>query len=123
MTAFFRNIEMVLNLMSLPVIVLVHLFLSPHFSNPWKMTAVAAMAVALLHGSLGWLVRRRQRSVRDQILGRMYTTLAGVRNPADSTEMAERMRIALAQLPLLRREPLGEVEEGELRTFPQQERA
>ena len=123
MTPFLRNIEMVLNLMSLPVIVLIHLFLSPHFDNPWKMTAVAAMAIALLHGTLGWLVRRRQRAVRDQILGRMYTTLAGVRDAADIEELTERMRIALAQLPLLRREPLAEVEDGEPRTFPQQETA
>lgn len=123
MNLFLRNIEMVLNVMSFPVILLVHLFLSPHFANPWKMTAAAALAVAVLHGTLGWMVRRRQRAVRDQILGRMYTALAGVRNPQDAAELGERVRFALAQLPLLRREPLAEVQDGEPRSFASQEPA
>jgi hypothetical protein len=108
------NLELILAGMSIPVVVLIHLFVSSHFDNPWKITCTAAVTVGVLHGVLGWLVRQRQRTVRLELLQRIAAILQEDpqlighlprTQPGPTTEYA--VRLALAQLPALVREPLS----------------
>jgi hypothetical protein len=114
------NLELVLAAMSIPVILAVHLLISRHFEDPWKITAAVAVTVGVLHGFLGWMVRSRQRSVRGEVLRRLGAILQRISSgntvsaadaeaiadatPAPSTEYD--IRLALVQLVALVREPL-----------------
>jgi hypothetical protein len=118
------NLELVLAGMSIPVITVIHLLVSPHFDNPWKITAAAALAVGVLHSALGWMVRARQRTVRVELLQRIWGILQKdlmtapppiasqtfVTAPEDPANQA--VRLALAQFPALLREPVA------IRTMP-----
>jgi membrane protein implicated in regulation of membrane protease activity len=109
------HLELVLAGMSIPVIGLVHFFISEHFADPWKITAAAAVAVGVLHGAIGWFVRGRQRSSRLELLQRLWAILQKD-GSSDGSETAAQtlagrltetdIRVAKAQLVALVREPL-----------------
>jgi hypothetical protein len=64
----FDHLEIILNFAFLLVIVLIHLFLSTLFRNPWRFTACAAIFLAFFHGCLGYAVRRKQQLLREKYL-------------------------------------------------------
>ncbi|MBL0937863.1 MAG: hypothetical protein IBJ03_03150 [Gemmatimonadaceae bacterium] len=75
MKSFFDNIELWLSGAGVAVILLVpRLGLSEQHSY-WSVMAVTALIVGVLHGVIFWLVRRRQRRVRDEALREIKSML------------------------------------------------
>jgi hypothetical protein len=74
------NIELILSAVGLLMIVLVPAIVSPKPENLWEVTAITAILVGFIHGLIFWLVRRRQRIVRAQLLDDLRTVLADVVN-------------------------------------------
>ena len=77
-----ENLELILTAAGLLVI-----FAVPHFwphqpldGNTWKITAITAIAVGILHGLIFWAVRRRQRTIRAQALGDAEAMLKDIVN-------------------------------------------
>jgi cbb3-type cytochrome oxidase subunit 3 len=74
------NIELILSAAGLAVILFVPL---AFFSNPnivWEAAAITAAVVGVLHGVIFWLVRRRQRQVRDEAVREIKLMLQDVIN-------------------------------------------
>ena len=74
------NIEIILSAIGLLVIVLVPALVNPRAENFWEVIAITAIFVGLIHGFIFWLVRKRQRIVRAQLLNDLRTVLADVVN-------------------------------------------
>ena len=74
------NIEIILSAVGLLVIVLVPALVDPKQENFWEVMTITAILVGLIHGFIFWLVRRRQRIVRAQLLNDLRTVLADVVN-------------------------------------------
>ena len=114
-TFLLANLELILAGMSIPVIVCIHLFVSWRFDQPWEVTSAAALTVGILHGGIAWMVRVQQRNVRTAMLQRLWAILQnslseqqhGTPGAIASTEPSEKaIRLAMAQLVGLQREPL-----------------
>lgn len=54
------------------------LVVAPGGWDVWKVAAVTALAVSVLHGLIFWVVRRRQRQVRTQAIHEIKEMLADV---------------------------------------------
>ena len=68
MRGFLNHIELWLSAAGVAVILLVPGLLDLEGTNPWRTTALTAIAVGVLHGMIFWAVRRRQRAVRERTL-------------------------------------------------------
>lgn len=73
MKHFLRNIELYLTFAGLMVILLAGVISYRTDADIWKVTAIAATLVGVLHGLIFWAVRRRQRRVR-------HTAIAAVKS-------------------------------------------
>lgn len=68
MKRLLAHMELVLTAIGLIVIWLVPaLFLEPT-SDRWKATALTAIVVGIIHAFIFWVVRRRQRQVRNKVI-------------------------------------------------------
>lgn len=67
MRGFLNHIELWLSAAGVAVILLVGWLLGGSRDH-WEVTAYTAIAVGVLHGIIFWVVRRRQRRVREQTL-------------------------------------------------------
>lgn len=74
------NIEIVLSAVGLLVIVAVPSLVDLQPDKFWEVTAVTAILVGLIHGIIFWLIRRRQRIIRVQVIDEVRTALADVIN-------------------------------------------
>lgn len=72
---FLDHIELWLSGAGLAVILLLPGLLGLDATNPWKVTAYTAIAVGVLHGIIFWIVRRRQRIVREKTLVEAHAML------------------------------------------------
>lgn len=77
-----ENLELILTAAGLLVI-----FAVPHFwpqqsldVDTWKITAITAIAVGIIHGLIFWAVRSRQRAIRAQALGDAEAMLKDIVN-------------------------------------------
>jgi hypothetical protein len=70
---FLNHIELWLSAAGVAVILLVGTLFGG--SDAWKVTAITAIAVGVLHGCIFWGVRRRQRRVREQTLAEAHAML------------------------------------------------
>lgn len=61
---FVENIELWLSGAGLLVVWIASVILAPGSDDVWKIAAVTALGVSVLHGVLFWVVRRRQRRIR-----------------------------------------------------------
>lgn len=69
-----NNIELVLSTAGLAVIWFVpELIAGGH--DTWQVTAFTATAVGLLHGVIFWVIRRRQRSIRNKAISEIQMML------------------------------------------------
>lgn len=75
-----RNLELVLTLAGLVVIAGVPALLRPTPEGYWRVVAVTAVGVGVLHGLVFWTVRRRQRQVRAAALAAARLVLKDVVN-------------------------------------------
>ena len=64
MKSFVDNIELWLSAAGLLVVWVVAALLGPTGVSVWQVAAVTALAVSVLHGTIFWVVRRRQRLIR-----------------------------------------------------------
>lgn len=64
MRQFLANIEIWLTLAGLGVIFLVPTLLLDDTGLYWRVTAITAIAVGVVHGMIFWVVRRQQRVIR-----------------------------------------------------------
>ena len=75
---FLRNIELWLSAAGLLVVWVASIIVSPGDANVWKVAALTALVVSLLHGLIFWIVRHRQRQVRRQAINEIKEMLADV---------------------------------------------
>lgn len=73
-----KYLEILFTLAGLAVIFLAVLIFSPAIASPWKVAAVAATLVGVIHGVLFWLVRRRQREVRRAVIANVQDMLKDI---------------------------------------------
>jgi uncharacterized membrane protein YfbV (UPF0208 family) len=73
-----NHLELILSAAGLVVIAVVPVLLQPITGNTLAVTALTAVVVGTLHGGIFWLVRRRQRQVRQEIIGEMRAMLNDV---------------------------------------------
>ncbi len=78
LSAFLRNIELWLSGAGLLVVYAASALLAPGGLDFWKVAALTALVVSVLHGSIFWIVRRRQRRLRRQAILEMREMLADV---------------------------------------------
>lgn len=67
MKTLLNNIEIILSVAGLIVIWSVPELIT-HQQDSWTPTAVVASSVGVLHGLIFWLIRRRQRKVRNEAI-------------------------------------------------------
>jgi hypothetical protein len=71
---FIDNLEIYLTGVALIIIFVVPSALGVH--DYWRLLGLLAVAISVLHGVLFWLVRRRQRQVRLELIGEIRPMLA-----------------------------------------------
>lgn len=54
--------------LELIVMFLLPAVLFPDTENIWKFIAIAAVIITIVHGLILWLVRRRQRNIRKEVV-------------------------------------------------------
>ena len=75
---FINNIELVLSAAGLIVIVTVPFLLQPSPEELWRVAAITAAVVGVLHGIIFWLIRRRQRQMRAATINQIREMLQDV---------------------------------------------
>lgn len=75
---FIDNIELWLSGAGIVVILGVPYLLDPSPSGFWKVAAITAIGVGLLHGVIFWVIRRRQRMIRQQSINEIRGMLTDV---------------------------------------------
>ena len=72
---FIRHLELWLSAAGLAVIVLMPSIFVTELPDWWHVAGLTAIAVGLLHGVIFWIVRQRQRWVREQTLNEVRALL------------------------------------------------
>lgn len=80
MKFFLDNIELFLSGLGIVVIFLVPWLFFANSAEWWQVAAITAIAVGLLHGMIFWLVRRRQRKVREEAIEEIRIMLREIVN-------------------------------------------
>ena len=80
MRSFLANIELWLSGVALLIILIVPAMFYSGQHDVWKITAITAIGVGTLHGIIFWLVRRRQRLVRNEAIGEIRAMLTDTVN-------------------------------------------
>lgn len=80
MKALQRDLEIYLSLAGLLLILFAIVLISPLGLSPWLVGAVAAVLISLLHGLVFWLIRRRQRQIRQQAFNEIQLMLKDLIN-------------------------------------------
>lgn len=80
MNAFLRHLEIYLTIAGLIVTFAATAWISPAGVTAWAVAAVTATTVGVLHGLIFWLVRRRQRQVREIALKEVRSMLNDIIN-------------------------------------------
>lgn len=91
MTGFLDNIELWLSGVGLLVILAVPSILLRETAPYWEVMALTATGVGIVHGTIFWLVRRRQRAIRRQAIVDIRGMLRDVVN--------NQLTVILAHLP------------------------
>lgn len=75
-----KHIELVLSAAGLVVIAVMPMLFGSHGEQLWKIASITAICVGLIHGLIFWLIRQRQRNVREQTLADVRGMLKDVLN-------------------------------------------
>jgi hypothetical protein len=76
--SFINHIELWLSGAALVLIFGIPVAVGPGELQFWRLTALVAVAVGTLHGVIFWVVRRRQRKIRQQSIRDIQAMLADV---------------------------------------------
>jgi hypothetical protein len=77
-THVLNNIELILSAAGVLVVLVVPPLITGGVDDLWRVTAVVALVVGVLHGCIFWAIRRRQRYVRQQAFTEMRAMLQDV---------------------------------------------
>jgi LytS/YehU family sensor histidine kinase len=80
MAFLLAHLEIILSAVGILVIVFVPSLVNPNPDTFWEVTAITAILVGLIHGMIFWLIRRRQRTIRTEIIHELRTILTDVIN-------------------------------------------
>jgi len=75
---FVNNIELWLSGAALVLIFGIPAAVGPGELQFWRLTAIVAIVVGTIHGVIFWVVRRRQRRIREQSIREIQAMLADV---------------------------------------------
>lgn len=75
LTNFLNNIELILTGVGLLLILLVGMIADQNGIPFWLATAICAIGVGIIHGILFWLLRQRQRQVRQRAIAEIREML------------------------------------------------
>lgn len=76
--SFIRHIELWLSAAGLVVILAVPGLLAEEGSAFWRIAALTAMGVGVLHGAIFWVIRRRQQRIREHSIAEIREMLSDV---------------------------------------------
>lgn len=79
MKVLLQNLELVLTAAGL-VVIFGAALATPDTANRWEIAAITAVSVGVIHGLIFWLVRRRQRQVRQDALDEVSVMLRDIVN-------------------------------------------
>lgn len=86
---FLNNIELWLSGAGLFVVWIASVIVAPGGAEVWKVAAITALAVSVIHGVIFWVVRRRQRRVRQEAIADIREMLGDrVKNQLAVVQMA-----------------------------------
>ncbi|MCS6873449.1 MAG: DUF4381 domain-containing protein [Pyrinomonadaceae bacterium] len=80
MKHFLNNIELILSGVGLIVIFAIPKLFFPESVSWWQVAGITAIIVGLLHGVIFWIIRRRQRKVRQEAIEEIRGMLQEVIN-------------------------------------------
>jgi hypothetical protein len=89
MKVILKNIELILSAAGLLVIFLVPTVIAPQPADYWKVVALTAIFVGALHGIIFWMIRQRQRAVREEAIKEIRLMLQDRINNALATIMVQ----------------------------------
>lgn len=78
MRIFLRHLELILTFLGLLLTFVISAGLIVPVKDHWLVAAVVASVVAFVHGLIFWLVRRRQRRIREQVIAEIQPMLQDV---------------------------------------------
>ena len=73
---FLNNVELWLSSAGVVVVYLASSLFAPEGANVWRIAAGTALAVSVIHGVIFWVVRKRQRAMRERALAEIREMLA-----------------------------------------------
>ncbi len=80
MRFFLRNLELILTSVGLLVVFVTSAVATSLGLDHWKTATLAAVVVGLVHGVLFWVVRRRQRTIREAAFHEIQAMLSDIIN-------------------------------------------
>ena len=80
MKTLLRYLELVFTVAGIAVIFLVTKLFTPDAASQWRVAAITATAVGIIHGLLFWFVRRRQRELRHAAIFEVQAMLQDIIN-------------------------------------------
>lgn len=63
---FFRYLELVLSIVGVALTFTIPLLIP--FHNSWKVTAIVAVTISVIHGGIFWIVRQQKQLVREKTI-------------------------------------------------------
>ncbi|MCF2972703.1 hypothetical protein L1047_16020 [Synechococcus sp. Nb3U1] len=100
---FLSNIELILTAVGLLLIFLIGIIASQMRISFWIATAISATMVGIIHGILFWLLRRRQRRVRQEAIEQIREMLEDlIKNRLQTIKMS--LHIVQLQQPDLEKQ-------------------
>lgn len=75
MNFFLKHIEIHLSVAGVLVILIIPSLFSSTGTTLWKLTAITAVVVGVIHGAIFWIVRNRQRQIRNEVINNIQNSL------------------------------------------------
>ena len=75
---FIRHVELWLSALGLILIFVIVLLFAPDGDSVWRTATIAAVTIGVLHGIIFWLIRRRQRRLRQEAIEEIRDMLSDV---------------------------------------------
>ena len=80
MKYFLKNVEIHLSIVGILVILLIPSLFAKNDIGKWRIAAITAVLVGAVHGFLFWIIRSRQRNVRNETISAVQNKLLDIVN-------------------------------------------